>query len=788
MVSVEYPLKFWCHVLTPLIMQLQGPPRFELDGHEIRTFNTRKDAALLAYLATTARAHSREHLAGLLWTELPEDNARRNLRHTLTHLRKLLGPQWIQSGATVALNPALPWSVDVHELRRLVQSSQPPAPPQATATSDQRNAQADLGSLPQILTLIRGEFLDDFHVTNALHFDAWLTMQRAEWHRICMRGLETLAAHALSAGRYELGISAAQRQLELEPSCESGHRHMMRLLAITDRRTEALRQFQICREILAEELAVDPAPETVALHDRIQAGVAPQALLSRQMPSSQAGGRPDAGVQTPHEPPPRVPNNLATPLAGFVGREQELAFIGERLAADNCRLFTIVGPGGIGKTSLALAAGRQLCRTHVTEFGDGILWVSLHENSRAAGEEWACAPADETSAGDTLLQAIVEQINTHLAVNLSTRRQLAAYLRTRRLLLILDNFEHLLGSSAALAALLSHAPDVKALVTSRVRLNVRGEQTLWLDGLPVPPRGRGSADAAQSTEPLNPKTIGRESAAVAMFEQRARQSTGTFKLDEDTVDAVAAICHLVDGLPLGIELVAGMMPQSDCHELVRTLAAGMEHIAAELRDLPADKRTLAGVFAGSWQRLSPDMQTLAADLAVFPASFDIHAAAHIVAASHQALETLADQSLLQRTGVDRYAFHHVVHFFVDRELQRRPDDLKMHRRNHARYYLGMAAALETKLVSAEVKSAAAQLQQEMKNVLAAWAAALEGRMYADLGRSFHTLMIFFEPRIIQNELVSLCEQVLATFGHPQHRALGQEDEASNRLIGLAEGY
>ena len=235
--------------MAKLELFLLGTPQIYVDGQAVNDFNTRKDRALLAYLAVTGTAHSREALAGLLWSELPEVSARRNLRHALSHLQKVIGPQWLAMERGVALTQEQPWSVDVQTLRSAVKSlttSQPVKPG--------RYDNQAIEPLNEVLNLYRGEFLHGFYIHQAAYFEEWVVAQREESRSLTLRGLEVLVERCLAQEAYEPGLAATHRLLQLEPWSETAHCLQMKLLAQSGRRTDALAQYEHCRQILAAEL------------------------------------------------------------------------------------------------------------------------------------------------------------------------------------------------------------------------------------------------------------------------------------------------------------------------------------------------------------------------------------------------------------------------------------------------------------------------------------------------------------------------------------------------------
>ena len=370
--------------MVGLELHLFGVPRIERDGVNV-TVERRKTLALLAYLAVAGRAHSREALITLLWPDLDAARGRAQLRNILADLQRVIGKGWLDTeGDQVGLRAGAGLWVDVsryHELLAQVAShSHPP----------HRPCDACLAALTEAASLYSADFLAGFTLADAAEFDVWQTFQ-TESLRLELAGvLEKLATGLAGRQDYAAAIGHARRWLALDPLHEPAHRLLMQLHAWAGDRATAVRQYQECVKVLQEELGIEPEPETTALFEAIRGG-------------------------TTGQPAPALPLSLSTTPAHnlppdptpFIGREPELAQIAERLADPTCRLLTILGPGGMGKTRLAIQAARSAADT----FAHGVCFVDLAPIAvrRAVGGGHPARPSDPDarrhragSAGDEL--------------------------------------------------------------------------------------------------------------------------------------------------------------------------------------------------------------------------------------------------------------------------------------------------------------------------------------------------------------------------------------------------
>ncbi len=329
-------------------VRVLGPFQVSLDGEPVSGFASDKVRALLAYLILSPdRPHRREALAGLLWPEFPERSARTNLRNALANLRQVIrdgaaSPPFLQSTRqTIQFNGQSDYWLDADAFEDLL------------ALLPSRSVQ-----LEQAVSLVRGLFLEGFTLPDAAPFEEWLLLRREQLGRQMVEALDSLAAIYEGRGAYEEALAHARRRVDLEPWEEDGQRLLMRLLARSGHRSEALAQYETHRRVLAEELGFEPAPETTQLYEQIRSG-------ELELPTE-----PPAPVQP--EPAPRVPSFLqqepeAAPPPVFVARERQLAwldaFLDEALAGHGQVVFVTGGPGR-GKTALLAEFGRRAMGAH----------------------------------------------------------------------------------------------------------------------------------------------------------------------------------------------------------------------------------------------------------------------------------------------------------------------------------------------------------------------------------------------------------------------------------------
>jgi predicted ATPase/DNA-binding CsgD family transcriptional regulator len=500
--------------------------------------------------------------------------------------------------------------------------------------------------------------------------------------------------------------------------------------------------------------------------------------MSKTTPSSQHDAR---NVAEKFVPPAtgRVRHNLPSQPTPLIGRGSEVAAVVRMLRRPDVRLLTLVGLGGAGKTRLAIQVAEELIADGSPAllaqwergldveglFPDGVLFVSL----ASLGEPGVIAAAIAQAAGireegARSLEALVQD-----------------WLREKHMILLLDNFEHVLEGALFVAALLGDAPALKIIATSRERLNVRGEHVFELAGLSLPDdsapaaANRDRLSAVASSLPSIPgwsRSELEQSGALQLFLHTARALTPSFELSDESLPAAVQTCRLVEGLPLGIEMAAAWTRFLSCDEIAHELAQNLDFLSTASQDAPARHQGLRGVFSHSWELLTLAEQQALRRLGLFRGSFTREAAAAVIELRIEngelrkapdtapttvlnsqfsilhVLAALADKSLIRRrpaAGGARYEVHDIVRQYAAEQLER-AGELRATAARFAAYYIGMLEARLADLRGPGQLAALAAIEAEIEHVRTAWRWAAEQPDHSLLGRAADRLFHFYDMR------------------------------------------
>lgn len=649
--------------------------RFEAqyDGRPVTSFATDKIRALFAYLAIeSGNPHRRESLAALLWPDYPDKTARSNLRKSLYRLRQTLQesdpglPERLinQSHQTISLNPEA-MVLDTVQFDQLVEASKKTADPHPLFI--------------QIKDLYRGELLKGISIPDAYAFEEWLIIQREVFHQKAVEIFTRLMDLYESCNDPDNILATAVHLLALDPWHERTHRQIMRAHRQKGNRAGAIAQYNELKEILNRELGVEPSQASLALYDQIR---------SEAVPAGE-------GYQPPVQSPLRHFPAQLTPL---IGRKTELDYLVQTLQNPSCRLLSLTGPGGIGKTRLCIETARRLAATS-NPFADGLVFT----------------PLAQVQSSELLVSTIAQNLNLTFRPGADPYKELLHYLKNKRILLVLDNFEQFFrpdedkASPAVITFLvetLSTAPEVTLFVTSREPLNLQGEWVFSLDGL---------AYATQNGQ-VSVKNL--DHPASQLFIQTARRFRPAFDPVADA-ESILEICRLTGGLPLALEIAAAWMRAYDPGEIARQITQNLDFLTSPYRDAPQRQRSIRAVFASAWDQLTSEQQHVLAATAVFRGAFTVQAALQVAQATVLDLAVLVEKSLLRRAGDRRYELHELVRQFAAEKLAGTGRE-QVIRAGHADFYIAYLNEQLPSLNGPNPQEAIFMIQEAMDNLRAAW--------------------------------------------------------------------
>jgi predicted ATPase/DNA-binding SARP family transcriptional activator/DNA-binding CsgD family transcriptional regulator len=655
-----------------------------LGGFRVRTgsriieegeWHLRKAASLVKLLSLVPehRLH-RERVMDLFWPKLGPKAAAGNLRYALHHARRTLrsGPVAASNylrlhGDQLVLSPTGQLWVDVEAFEEAAASARRARVPAAYRAA---------------LDLYAGELLPgDLYEEWA---QDWVEGRRSGLRSLYLALLVEMAGLYEERGEYGPAVEALGRVVADEQAHEEAHVALMRLYAISGRRAEAIRQYEQLREALDRELAAEPAQISSRVYEEILAGRPPPSR------SSPAGA-------SPEDPPSVRQHNLPSARTSFVGREREIVEVRQALVMT--ALLTLTGAGGSGKTRLALEAARDL----VGAYPDGVWFVEL-------------APLTDS---ELVAQAVAGVLGVREQQNSPLLDTLAGTLQKKKMLLVLDNCEHLVDGAARLAdTLLDRCPRVRILATSREPLSVAGEVN-W----PVPPLSLPDAE--------HPLTVGELEGyeSARLFVERALYRPSAFALTPENARAVAEICTRLDGIPLAIELAASRIGALAVEQISERLSDSLKLLTSGGRTATPRQQTLRGALNWSYELLGELERKLFVRLSVFAGGWTLEAVEVVGAGDGieqedvlDLISRLVDKSLVVaepgEKGALRYRMLETVRQYAHEKLERSGESDTV-RRRHASFFVSLGEALASQLSGPEMAFALDRIAAELPNVRAA---------------------------------------------------------------------
>jgi predicted ATPase/Flp pilus assembly protein TadD len=416
------------------------------------------------------------------------------------------------------------------------------------------------------------------------------------------------------------------------------------------------------------------------------------------------------GVVERESDPPRSATRLPIPSSPLIGRVRERETVCSLLRSGE-RIVTITGPGGMGKTRLALACAAEMQE----DFPDGVFFVS----------------AVQTASREALITLIAEALGLTIPEGAHPERVLLQFLQNKRLLVVLDNFEELISHAAEIPGILSQVPGVALLATSRERLDLGSECVVPLEGLPRPVPGEKSPESFE---------------AVQLFLRAARRAHPGFEDTPEEIESIVEICALLDGLPLGVELAAAWVNVLSCQGILARIQHDLDFLLSSRPDVPARHWSLRAAFESSWTLLPEVERTALRRLSVFRRGFGIEAAEAVAGATVPAIGGLMARSLVRRSAGDRYEILHVLRQFAEEKLDADPAEAAGTLGRHRDHFATLVEREGRGLRGPDQREALTRLAREAENIRLAWLTAVRGEAWGDVGRMVHGMYLFFQMR------------------------------------------
>lgn len=690
-----------------LNISLLGSVLFEVNGVK-KDIATRKAAALLIYIAVTNQPQRRDSLAALFWPEFDNSRAKASLRRALADIKRGLGPDWLLTGRQMAqLNEQADIQIDVNRFRTLLSDSQ-----------------VSPSNCIQAIELYRADFLDGFSLKDSLAFDEWQFFERESLRQALAYALETVIGRKQQDGDFQAAVTYARRYISLDPLHEPAQRHLIQAYVKSGQWTAAVRQYDECVRLLDEELGVEPDSATVNLFEQLKNERSQAPAPFKEVAELLSEPKPEP---VPEQKRPTELHNLTLATTSFIGREKELAQIANMIADPNVRLLTIMGLGGIGKTRLALQVAQQVTKTQLDQFSGGVWFVDM----LAADSE------------EALAIAIAQTLSLTLRGSASPRDQLLAELKehNQKRLLILDNFEHLIECASLVSYLLSQTGAIKILVTSREVLDLAEEWLFLVDGLPFPIEPALDDMPLEQTAVLATGQFG----AINLFMQRARQAKHDFSFKEEK-EQVIAICRLVEGLPLALELAAAWVRMLSCQQIVDKIQLSLDFLSATQRNIPDRHLSIRAVFETSWELMLPHEQDALAQMSIMRGGFTPEAAEAVADASIFTLKGLLNKSLLRARGKNHFNLHELVRQFAADKFELRYVSSEPQLERLMTYYMSLLYQNEETLFGPEQAHTLDLMEPEIDNIYQAWVWAVKRGRIDLLLKGFHSFYNYHSIR------------------------------------------
>ncbi len=705
------------------LLQLLGLPRF-YTGKEWLDIPLKQPLLFCAYLACYEDWVSRDEIINLFWPEEAESKGRHNLSQLLYYCKKQV---WAEGLETERMRVRWLVNSDIQQLREALAS----------------------GNWTRAIELYSGQLLEKVPTGDMYNYEEWLSSERETLYQAWRDAILKEIGNLEASKQYQEATHLLNQVLHRDFLDESVLQAYMKNMALAGQRQQALKAFEVFEEQLLQELDMQPLEQTKQLAQTIRNSDLEEPSTNlvelTDKPSKPVNSLPKNDYQSV--------NNLPQQLTPFIGRDLELAELSDLLANPEVRLLTLLGPGGIGKTSLAI----KLSLLSVKNFADDACFVGL----------------DTLNSIELIASTIADSLGLVLSAKTTAKAQLLEFLSEKEILLILDNFEHLIEGANIVLEIFEAAPQCRILVTSRAPLGFRSEHLYELSGL---------------NYPQNIDNLIEDYDAIKLFIRSARRVKPSFTLTTDTKASVAKICKLLQGLPLGIELAAGWLRLLSPEEIATEITSNIDLLEANHKDLPKRHQSLRAVFEHSWEMLTNKEKIALKQLAVFRGGFNKDTAKAVTNASIPSLLTLANKSLLRRTPSGRFITLMGVQQFAEEKLIEDASQQTVFQK-HCEYFLALAEKAEVELTGKNQETWLKQLAIEQDNLRSAlsWSitnqeAEMGLRLGGALWRFWYMRGHFAEGEKFLMQLLDLSEKTSIEIRAKVLRGAGVLSEYQNDLI------
>ena len=696
--------------------------RIEKDGELFTELESDQIMALLSYLMVERDyEHTRESLIELFWPEAIETTARNQLRVALYRIKQAFADVlegetlFVGNNRSIRYNPKCRVWVDVIQFQSVVERYQ-----DEFLNTSSLSASA-IYELNEALKLYKGEFLHDLRVETE-RFANWLFYKKEQYRQYASWANSRLLEYHESNRHFERCLQYTRFGLIQDPWNEKLHQQHLRFLMMTNRSEQAIEHYQRLKQVFTRERGMTLSEETEELVEAIKQGAT--SMVWKTHPATSA--LPSKSGFLSNFPP----------VFSFIGREEELRELQSWLLNPDCRIISIVGPGGVGKTQLAI----QTAMTNRLHFSEGIYYVPL-----------------SLLTTTRLFAANLAQI---LGVSVigakATQSVVLETLQNMRVLLVLDNISQANTLDFFLRNIIERAPNVKLLVTSRSRLNLADEWVFEIPGMHFPQM----EDDLRWEEAL-------KYPAVRLFDQNANELSYYHIKSGDDLKEVIRICQLVAGHPLAIELAASWTSRIACAEIADSIETRLEELQQQNPNLPREQRYLRAVCDISWLMLNEKERLAFERLAIFAGGFKQEIAKQVVKASQNELTMLSQQSFIERSlKTGRYYVHPLLKEYASmRRLEANQTDPSAEiqfRKRYCDFYLFYLFKRYLNILHESNHSHVYEILYELPNIRQAWEEALYYELYEQINHALPALSMFYQRQGLTGEGLMELEPMITT--------------------------